>query len=344
MYTIIDSAILDDFFSSIPQPIPLGDIKDVNCWNSFWTFIQSETDLSIQNHNADKNYNNPYFQFYTQMTKGRGDSKIAFEKEKFAKPFKSEFRVDNPYTFYCINEEDEMEQSKYKRKNGLLIAFKNDYKKQWSDLKILNKYKEIPVRKNYSGKIFKSWHELGDYLLPFTDIVLADNYLLSDYSLVESNLKPLLLQLDKATPVKYNLTIITYEDQIDKKYKRDGTQEYEKLNSFKLENQLNCNLSFVMNKGSALREHDRGIFMNYLRITSGDSFNYFNSKNEIITNGTDIQFKSMALPESFNSAKAALENLAAIVSKMKKNYPTTHTFGTLENRLLNIEHSKSSNS
>lgn len=336
MHTIIDSAILEDFFSSVPQPIPFGDIKEINCWNSFWTFIQSETDLSIHNHNESDNYNNPYLKFYTLLTVDRGNTKIAFNK--FAKPDESEFLIDNPHTFYCLNEEDENEQTKYRIKNGFLFGFKNDYKKYWSDLKLLNKCKNLPVRKNYNGKILKSWDELGEYLMPFTDVVLADNYLLSNSKKAESNLKPILLQLDKATPVKYNLMVITYEGKDfllsdPPEYKLNAKEEFEKLSLFIEENHLKCVLSFVLTTRK-VKEHDRGIFMNYLWIDSGDSFNYYDSNNDIITKGTKIYFNSLASPDNFNTAKANLENLSVLVKKMKEMRSPNYTFGTLKNRLL----------
>ena len=84
-----------------------------------------------------------------------------------------------------------------------------------------------------------------------------------------------------------------------------------------------------------VKEHDRGIFMNYLWIKSGDSFNYFNQRNDIVTHGTDIQFLSMVSPDNFNSSKAVLENLSAIVNKTKESSSPGHTFGILKNRLLN---------
>lgn len=339
MKTVIDSAILKDFFLTQPKQVPLGDTKEINCWNSFWTFMQSETDLSIHNHKENNNYNNPYFQFYKQLTIGRGYTKIAHNN--FVKPVECEFNIDNPHTFYCLIEEDENEQIKYRRRNGLLIGFMNDYKKYWLDLKLLNKSINLPVRKNYDGKIFKSWDELEDYLLPFTDVVIADNYLLNNPKKAEDNFKRILLKLDKATPVKYNLTVITYEgkdypESNPPEYKLIAKDEYQKLSLFIEKNHLKCELSFVLTTGS-IKEHDRGIFMNYLWIDSGDSFNYFGSQNEIITRGTKIYFNTLASSDNFNSAKAALDNLSAIIKKMKNKNPWIYAIGSLRNRLLNIE-------
>ncbi len=51
----------------------------------------------------------------------------------------------------------------------LLIAFQDDYFNKLKRLSLFNEPKNLPVRKNYSGKTFKSWKGLSKYLLPFFD-------------------------------------------------------------------------------------------------------------------------------------------------------------------------------
>jgi len=321
--TIIDFEIIEQFLS-LKQP----DRRDpiYHTYSTFWKFIKEECYLEIFNFDKTRNSN-----FISELTTGRGNAELSI-KEEYKEPYKCEIKVIDPFSNFGLVENHEEKRKKYEKLNGLLISFQDDYLDKWERISLSKIPDSLPVRKYFDGIKFKSWEQLGDYLLPFTDVVISDNYLLSDDSLIESNLMPILLQLNKATTVRYNLTIVTIEGE---KYKLDGEKVFKKLLSFKLENQLNCELSLVINKGYELGEHDRGIFMNYLRIYSGDSFNYFNSKKEIITKGTDIQFKSMAFPANFNTANAALENISAIVKKMKCAFPTTHTFGTLKNRLLN---------
>lgn len=326
MHTIIDSSVLKDFFSTQPQQVPYGNDDDITCWNTFWKFIKSETDLSIQNHDETGNYNNPYFQFYTKLTSGRGNTKLAFGK--FVKPYKNEFRVDDPHTFYCIDEEDLNEQTKYRRKNGLLIAFKNDYKKNWSDLKLLKKRKSLPVRKNVSSEILKGWEGIRKYILPFTDLLITDNYILSDESLIPSNLEKLLTILDQQTPTNYNLTLFSFEGRERLKLAR----AVEILKDIKVRNKLKANISLILTNRKF--EHDRGIFMNYLRIKPGDSFNLFDSSGNIITHGTDIDFCSMADPDDVNTTKAAFENLDQIISGIDNSRKESIIYGNLKNRLL----------
>ena len=53
METIIDGAILLDFFKSQPKQIPFGTEEDNLIWNSFWSYIKSKTDLDVRNYKPD---------------------------------------------------------------------------------------------------------------------------------------------------------------------------------------------------------------------------------------------------------------------------------------------------
>jgi hypothetical protein len=329
--TVIDFEIIKQFLA-LKQP----DRNDplYHPYSTFYKFLREECFLEIFNYS--KSHDSIFFK---ELITGRGDAKLSLTEEPI-KPYKSDLKDFNPHTFFCIVANSEEEKGDYEKQYGLFIAFQDDYFNKWKRLSLFNEPKNLPVRKNYSGKTFKSWKEFNKYLLPFTDVVIADNYLLSDDSMIESNLKPILLQLDKATPVKYNLTIITFEGIQDlrnpnnKKYKLNGKKEFENLALFVRDNHLKCDLNLILRRDNEKKEHDRGIFMNYLWIDSGDSFNYFDSHNDIIT-GTKIYFNSLVSTDNFNSAKAALENLTSIVKSMKENYPKTNAFWISNNRLLN---------
>jgi hypothetical protein len=325
--TVIDFEIIKQFLA-LKQPDKNDPLYHV--YSTFYKFIREECFLEISNYN--KSYESIFFK---ELITGRGDAKLSLIEEPI-KPYKSDLKDFNPFTFFCIVANSEDEKDNYEKQYGLFIAFQDDYFNKWKRLSLFNEPKNLPVRKDYVGKKFESWKELNNYILPFTDIVIADNYLLKDEETIESNVKPILLQLNKATPVRYNLTIITFEGRENLKlekpeYKLDGKKEFENLEVFIRQNELKCELSLVLSKGR-LSEHDRGIFMNYLWIYSGHTFKYFDSRNKTIR-GTTIFFNSMAYSDNFNSADATLETLSTIVTNVKNKFPE-NIFGSIQNRLL----------
>ena len=107
----------------------------------------------------------------------------------------------------------------------------------------------------------------------------------------------------------------------------------EKLKELK----VNCNLSVVM-APQAIKEHDRGIFTNYLRIKSGDSFIYFDKNGKYKTKGTDIDFHSLTSADKFNASEAALKNLAHILSEIQfRPDANKRLFGDMKNNLLSSQ-------
>jgi hypothetical protein len=327
METYVNCSILADFFSNRPQPTPLGDVDDNLRWDSFWKFLKSETDLFIDNP-KELDSNNKLF--LSALTTGRGEAKIAPKMDLLDSPYKNILKAKSVHSFYCIDVPNQLEQRKFNSKNGYLIGFVHNYFEKWSKLKLLRSKSILPVRNEIKGPVFSEWKMLEEYLTPFTDAVLVDNYILSDDTLIPSNFEQIVTQLDKATPVKYNLLIVTFEGD---KIKLNGQTLFDKIKELKRKNNWKCDFGLILTT-RAVKEHDRVIFTNYLRIKSNDSFNYFNSKNEIITKGTDISFGSMADPDEAHSARAALNSINSTVNYLNSKFKVTHVFGNTSNRLL----------
>lgn len=166
----------------------------------------------------------------------------------------------------------------------------------------------------------------------FTDVVIVDNYIFSSDELILSNFEKILIELSKATPVRFNLTIYTFEG-FDK-YKIDGRSLIRQINSIVEENKINCNIQLII-ADNRVKEHDRGIFTNYLRIKSGDSFNYFDLHGEVITKGTDIDFVSLTEPNARHAAKNVLEKLNQNIKQLKSvNRLIPNIYGECDNLLL----------
>ena len=330
METVIDGNILMDFFRNQPKQIPFGTEEDNNAWNSFWSFLKSKTDLDVRNFNSGDSLQEA---FLKGLTTGRGDSKISLDNDT---PIYNDgcFSARKPSTLYCLYEGDENNKKALDNKNGYVVAFQDNYTHQWERLSLLKHNKTLSVREDayIKSSTLKSWDELEKYLTKFTDVVIVDNYIFSSDELIPSNFEKILIELSKATPVKFNLTIYTFEGRRESRL--NGKMLMRKLNSIVEANNINCNiqLALAFNK---VKEHDRGIFTNYLRIKSGDSFNYFNSKGEVITSGTDIDFHSMTDPNLRAAAKNVLHDLNNKLNSMiNAKVLVPYVYGECENMLL----------
>ncbi|RKD90016.1 hypothetical protein [Mangrovibacterium diazotrophicum] len=323
MNTYLDSAILVQFWNSFPTQFPDGNECEIEKWNTFWTFIKKETNLFISSSEELNSI------FVTKLSSGRGDYKIEFHNGKSNKYFRNKVNNKSPHSFYCLSETNLDEKNKYIKKNGYLIGFQDDFLEKWKDLKLLERPKILPVREGCRVPYFSSWQKLDEYLTPFTDLVLVDNYIFSDESMITSNFEQIITQFDKSTPVKYNLTIITFEGG---RFKLNGQKLYDDILELKMMNNWKCKIGLVLSTQN-VKEHDRGIFTNYIRIVTGDSFNYFDSMNKIRTH-TDITFRSLANPDESNSAIEALSSIGKIIKYMVKHFEKTHVFGDIKNDLI----------
>lgn len=329
METIIDGAILTDFFKNQPQQIPFGTEADNFSWISFWSFLKSKTNLDVRNYDENNVFHEAFFK---HLTTGRGDSKIIIGNES---PIHKEGVVlaKKPSTLYCINGDDESNKEIIENKNGFIISFLNNYKKQWERLSLVNHDKTLSVREDAYIKscTLKSWEELDNYLTKFTDVVIVDNYIFSHNDLIPSNFEKILVQLNKATPIKFNLTIYTFEGD---KSKLNGSILMRKLDSIIEEHGINCNIQLII-ADRKVKEHDRGIFTNYLRIKSGDSFNYFDSHGRVKTNGTDIAFASMTEPNERAAAMNVLYEVNENIKYLKeRKVLIPFIYGKCDNMLL----------
>ena len=323
MQTVIDSHILNDFFGSKPSEINTDkDIEKFEEWTQFREFIKSKSDLVITN------YKELTPSIWQLMTAGRGETTL-LKEEKRTNTHGGLISHDySPATFFCLVEPADKKRKRIRTKNGYLIAFENDYYNKWIDLSFKKKNTLLPVDKNNVNS-FKSWNDFDSILLPFTDVIISDSYILSDISLIQSNLLTLWEKLDSLTPVRYNFLIVTHEGNP----RMDIKKEYDKLNEFRIRKKLKANLSLVFTTNID-KEHDRNIFMNYIRLKSGDSFNFFDSKQRIVSKGTEIDIYSCSDPQKEKATLSILKRVSDIIKNTSEDKILSNNAGNVINRLL----------
>lgn len=166
------------------------------------------------------------------------------------------------------------------------------------------------------------WEDLNNFTSPCTDIIIVDQYILSSPELYDSNLYKLISILaSKSGDNKINIVIFTLKDNYDKrtniKFIPDWDEIYTKIRKC-CGGKSRPNVTFVTASKYMLQEHDRTIFTNYKLFSSGDTFNYFDSKGERITNGRYFHYHSAA-------RKKNLAKMIKFISDMQKVINHVHS-------------------
>jgi hypothetical protein len=166
---------------------------------------------------------------------------------------------------------------------------------------------------------FNKWSDLSSFTLPLTDILIVDPFISSDRTLIETNLGQLIKVL--CTNVRSKVNIVLYTD-------RGNSIDYPEISAVvrKFAKEVtgigpNFTLvTYVKQRGvDSLAEHDRTVFTNYIRVNSGDTFNYFDSSGKVITKGRELHFSSLASNENYSLAKILLNDIQEKIDFLKQH-------------------------
>ena len=263
--------------------------------------------------------NQELFPWIVRIGEGRGKSEVndTFLEKKFPeRPIKS-----NTYntwdrkkltSVYLISDID---CQKLKNRGCVLIGDKGE------EIEILSRlFCGIDYEYHHLydlQKNFHSWEQLAidNQMLPTTDIVISDRYLFKNgYELVEYNLTRMLSVLANNVKNKINVVIYTY----NKDLVGFGVDKATKIVKKSLESVtgMKPQITFITSNDSSLIPHDRFAITNYRLLRSGDSFIYFNTKGERITNGGSLDVDSLANHETYTYVEFLLEKLQDTYEKV----------------------------
>lgn len=334
--TIIDDEILKIWFKNWPKSIPEGGSIDENSlYLNFFEFLHKNTHLEVVNHDKDN-----LSIIYTMLTRDRGENaKYSMIHNKFETPYKFKFDIDKYYKHILfINEDNEENKKKYLRRNQIPIGFKDTYLEVFKRLNIRDLPNQLPVRKTDVN--FRSWNQLDDYLIDFSDVILIDSFILNNEETYDANLYEIIRRISNKAKGKegsINLLLITALKKED--IKNDiNTRLYKKIKEEFIDKEIqNVKFGIVfLGETDFPKEHDRTILFNFLRIKSGDSFVYFSTNGEYLTKGTDIDFFKLTRLDYYNAYKAVIEDVSSKIKIIKKtNEKRLH--GNIDNRLLKIK-------
>lgn len=176
--------------------------------------------------------------------------------------------------------------------------------------------------KQLEVKQMRNWDNLDSHMTPATDVIIVDQYLFSDDSIYEYNAYTLIAKICqkiKNTPV--NIVFFTPPDFYNRMTKITFTPNWGVVKSaikqrVKSVTGQDPKITFVFSRN--LEEHDRTIFTNYQYLVSGDSFNYFDSKWRVITNGRYLSLHSVAHRGHFATATNFIADMQVILDEVKR--------------------------
>jgi len=312
--TVIDFEVFEDFCKSQPKQIPIGSDEDHELWNSFWRYFKSGSNLSLSNYSGQENI------FLNGLTTGRDGTSIKFDNVKTPHKFKFP-KNQNVQTVFFLNEEETENQKKYRNNNGLIFGFLNDYKEIWKDISFFEKETVLHDRKSVEDSKKFSWDKFSKSLLPFTDVIIRDDFLFKDIDEIEIKFGSIIRALSKNSNQKFNLVIVLNKFKLDNEFH----QKLEEVNDYLLRKNYfkpeRINLGFVHTS----KEHDRYIFFNYLEV-------YFGKIPDSSTKPTKINFNPYTISNNYSDAKLVLKDLEKIIESAKSN---NEFVGNISNKLLN---------
>ena len=207
---------------------------------------------------------------------------------------------------------------------GILAGAVGDEEKIFNSL-FLHNHEYGFDRRLKIGKHFRNWNDIIDFALPFTDIIIIDQFIFSEFDRANHNLHRFLESIHHNKTLKTNIVIFIKNGEIELgKELKDFTKIIR--DSIKSATNKKANITVIevrdIKNIKSLAEHDRTVFTNYLRIYSGDTIsNYFNNDGTKKTNGREIEFSSLAKTEYFDLSKELITDMQNIINWYKENNP-----------------------
>ena len=282
--------------------------------NIFFTFSKNDIISLEMNDKQD------IMQWLTQMSSGIVCDEKEHVKWDSAFPTRpiimSSFNTEQLTSIYCLSKENDTKLLDQIKKGNLIIASEGQEVETLSSLF----FEDFQFTKHIFYEI-SSWNDLEKYTSPCTDIIIVDPYLLSSPELYNYNIYSLIKVLSKRIKdSKLNIVIFTLNTQYDKNTKLNLEPDWDTIYS-KIrkcaEKHTSFNVTFVTASKTTLQEHDRTIFTNYKFFTSGDTYNFFSSTGEILTNGRNLYVHSNVSKTNAEISKRFLKDMQKIIDRIK---------------------------
>lgn len=279
-------------------------------FNIKFTFNKDAIDKASADDRSD------IMQWFTNMATGRGD--VNWDSAFPQCPIKMDDikKKPNNYSVYCLDETKRNDLDNLINKGVVIVG------KTGSELNTLSGL--LIYSNQYAKNVFDdivNWDCIKKYASPCSDIIIVDQFILSSPELYEYNLYKLIKCLaENSKNEKVNIVIVTLKEIYDKKTKKTFVPDWDKIYTdlrTRVNKKFRPNITFVTATGDHL-EHDRTIFTNYKTFASGDTYNYFNSSGDKITDGRWLHVHSLADSDNMRDAIGLLDDIQKLIDDTKK--------------------------
>lgn len=188
-------------------------------------------------------------------------------------------------------------------------------------LSTLFKDDDYQFQKSLEIRKMTGWDNLNPYIMPTSDIIIVDQYCLSDDNIYEYNIYKLIEVLcQQIRNASVNIIIFTLPESHDRIRNVDFIPAWGDIRAaikrkVKSITGLDPKVTFVLSR--TLEEHDRTIFTNYQYLVSGDTINIFDSQWNVISHGRHLGIYSMAHTDHLQAMKSFLDDMQTSIDKIK---------------------------
>lgn len=177
------------------------------------------------------------------------------------------------------------------------------------------------IRKSVEESKKFSWDKFSKSILPFTDVIIRDDFLFKVMDEIEMKFQNIINALNTNSTKKFNLLIVTNRFKLADEFHKN----LEEVRDYLLENNYFNSNAINLGLVHTSKEHDRYIFFNYLNV----GFGKIPDSSSI---PTKVTFSPYTISGNYKDSKIVLENIESIINNAKDH---GEFVGDLSNRLLN---------
>ena len=197
----------------------------------------------------------------------------------------------------------------------------------------------MPIEKFFAAG---EWEGLNNSILPCSDIIIADSYLLSNPKLYNTNLIALLRKVTKHV-VYSNVNIVifclpTKDKNGDLVYPDYGyIRDLIKSELGKLD--IEAIVTFVTSDSEKdFEEHDRTLCTNYIYYTPGPGFTIYDSQGKLTTRGRAFHVHSCAKGQHFLATLDFINDMQSLISDIESGNKKGRIDKDNDSKLCNFLH------
>ena len=173
----------------------------------------------------------------------------------------------------------------------------------------------LPLQRHFSAG---NWTGLNNSILPCTDIIISDSYILSNPSLYTKNIVGFLKKITtKVVSAHVNIVIFCLKetDNHGAMQSPNWTNVRNYIKNELGQAQIDASVTFVapLTEGD-FEEHDRTVCTNYLYYVPGATLNFYNSQGNLTTRGRHFHVQSMAKSQHHDEALAFIHDMQTLIN------------------------------